>query len=258
MTAQERQQGILDILKKNDIIRVSDIVRTFDVSLETARRDLIYLQDSGYATRINGGAVYKHQSTAVPHGRMQTSFSEKNAIAKAAANMVHNGETIIMDAGTTVQLMARNLKNHHYLTIITHSLMVLEELRDTDNEIIMLGGVLRPEEQVFYSSETERMLKRYYVDKAFFSCMGITLKDGMTDLTDTLDREILRQHSEQMILLADSSKWGFRSRIKMGELNMVDTFVVDDHLEKNMLSELYALEKDVVIVPTEGSSDEES
>ena len=256
MTARERQQAIIDILKKDDIIHISDIVRAFDVSIETARRDLITLQDGGLATRINGGAVLKHQQGPTSR-RMQTSFAEKNAIAKAAAEMVYNGETILLDAGTTIQLMARELKQHHHLTVITHSLMVLEELRDTDNEIIMLGGILRPGEQVFYSLETERMFDRYYVDKSFFSCMGITFEDGLTDLTDTFDRDLLRQHSEQMILLADSSKWGFRSRIKVGGLDLADAFVVDDHLDELMLAELYSLGKNVVVAHTENGSDEE-
>ena len=255
MTANERQQAILGILQEKDIIRVSEIMHTFDVSIETARRDLISLQDSGLATRINGGALLNHKP-APKLDRMQTSFSEKNAIARAAAGIVHNGEIIFLDGGTTLQLMAHNLKNHHSLTVVTHSLMVLEELRDTDNEIIMLGGQLHEGEQVFYGVDTELMLDRYYVDKAFFSCMGITFKDGMTDLPDIINRDFLADHADQMILLADSTKWGYRSRVRAGGLELVDTFVVDDHLPENMLSELYAVGKSVVVAHAKSESEE--
>jgi DeoR family fructose operon transcriptional repressor len=257
MTANERLQAICGILKEKNIIRVSEIVHTFNVSIETARRDLISLQDSGLATRINGGAVMVHKSSPKRDLTQTTSFAEKNAIAKAAADMVHNGETVFLDGGITLQLMARNLKEHRFLIVITHSLMVLEELRDTDNEVIVLGGKLHDEEQILLSTDTEAMLDRYFVDKAFFSCMGITFQDGLTDLPEIINRSFLANHTEQMILLADSTKWGYRSRVKSGSLDMVDIFVVDDHIPKEMLSKLQTMGKNVVVAPTKDGNDNE-
>ncbi len=257
MLAKDRHNAIIEILQSNGIIRISDIASRFDVSLETARRDLINLQDRGLVLRVNGGAVLNYEQKKSSLNRMYNSFAEKDAVAREAAKLVHDGETIFLDAGTTVQMMARNLKTHHYLTVITYSLLVLEELQNTDNEVIMLGGTLKKDEHLFYGNDTEKMLRGYFVNKAFISCMGVNFTDGITDLEDLVNRDVLKQHSNHLVLLADSSKWGARSKIYIGPVNMIDTFIVDSHLDIHMISELSSMDKEVLVAQVNESDTDE-
>jgi DeoR/GlpR family transcriptional regulator of sugar metabolism len=253
MLAKDRHAAILNILCENNLIRIGEIAKEFDVSQETARRDLEILQEQNLVKRIHGGAILNTTRYNAPPADAGKGYiqAEKIAIGKKAAGMVRNGETIFLDIGTTVLEMARNLKNHHDLTIITYSLTVVNELMTTKNNIIMLGGEVMGDEQFVYSTDTEQMFDRFFVDKVFFSCGGVTFKDGVTDYGITMNRVTLAAHASEMVLLADSGKFGRNARYKTCPLDIINTIVVDSKIDEQNIVELENLEKRIIIAEIE-------
>ena len=254
MTAKERQDLILETIMQEGMIKISRIATSYNVTIETARKDIITLQDRGLVVRISGGAILNPQKTTVKP-MAKDHFFEKNAVAKKAAKMVSDGQTIFMDTGSTIQLMAKYLKPRHYLTIITYSLTVLEELMYTDNKIIVLGGELRSDEQILSGHETEKALSKYYVDQSFLSCIGVSFEEGITDLSYVIDRKLLRKHSDKMVLLADSSKWGIHSKVFVGPISMVDSVVVDSNLSQETIEEIKHMGLELITAPVEENTD---
>lgn len=248
MQARDRHAFILEVLGENNMIRINEIARTCDVSQETARRDLEILQEQGLVKRIHGGAIMNMSPrSAASTETVCFNQEEKMAIGRLAATTVHNGETIFLDTGTTVLELARNLKRHHGLTVITYSIAVLNELLNSNCRIIMLGGEVRSDEQFVYSQETEQMFSRYFVERAFFSCGGITFRDGITDYGPTINRESLAAHSTEMILLADSNKFNKNAQYKSCELDLVDTFIIDSRIDEQTFGKLQDLGKTIKV-----------
>ncbi len=237
MLIKERHAAIIDLLKTNNIVIIGELAKRFDISLETARRDLEALQDQGLVRRIHGGAVLADNCTASSLSPRKNSYPQKQAIGEKAASLVHDGDTIFLAIGSTVHEMALHLKDKKELTVITNSILVINELINTDVKVIVLGGVLNNNEQMIYSYTTEQMLEQYYVDKAFFSCGGI-FQENITDYGDTLDRFKLSRHSKKMVLLVDSEKFGRTARNRSCSLDIIDTLVVDSDITDEHLNYL--------------------
>lgn len=258
MLARERHAAIEERVRANNIILIGEISNLFGVSLETARRDLETLQDQGIVKRIHGGAVLA--SMPKPGKRSNpvknSSYSEKKAIGIAAAALVNHGETIFLGNGTTAREMAHNLKNLKDLTVLTNSIMVVNELINSNVKLIILGGVLKNDEQIIYCHTTEQMLENYYMDKAFFSCGGITDK-GVTDYGDVLDRMKMAEHSQEMILLVDSGKFGRNAKFKVCDIDVLDKVVVDANINPQHLARLHKQNVEVVLAPIPAQADEE-
>ena len=260
MLARERHAAIEEIVRTNNIILIGEIAERFDVSLETARRDLEALQDQGIVRRIHGGAVLfspsKSESVSAPAAKVN-SYSEKKAIGALAASLVRPGETIFLGTGTTVLEMARRLKDLNHLTVVTNSIMVVNALINSHVELIVLGGTLQNNAQIIYSHTTEQALENYYVDKAFISCGGITEK-GVTDYGDVLDRRNLAAHTQEMILLADSGKFGVNAKFKVCSTDIIDKIIVDTNAESQYLTRLRKQNIEVLLAPVSvQNSDEE-
>lgn len=253
MLARERHAAIEELVRANNIILIGEISNMFDVSLETARRDLETLQDQGVVRRIHGGAVLVTASkeTGPSSHTRNSSYSEKKAIGLKAASLVNHGETIFLGNGTTVLEMARNLKSLKDLTVVTNSIMVVNALINSNVNLIILGGKLKNNEQIICSSVTMQSFENYYVDKAFFSCGGIT-GNCVTDYGDNgdiLNRHLLAEHTQEMILLADSGKFGRYAKYKVFNVDLLDKVVVDTNIDPQHLSNLHDLGVEVLLSP---------
>ena len=253
MLARDRHAAIENLVRANNIILIGEIANKFDVSLETARRDLETLQDMGIVRRIHGGAVLVSasgpSSANNPHTN-NNSYSEKKGIGFHAASLVGHGETLFLGNGTTVLEMAHHLKSLKDLTVITNSIMIVNALINSDVKLIVLGGTLKNNEQIIYSHDTEQAFEKYYVDKAFFSCGGISDK-GVTDYGDVLDRNRLAEHTQEMILLADSGKFGRNAKVKVCNTSILDKVIVDSNVDPKHLVKLYKQGIEVILVPIE-------
>lgn len=244
MLAKERQNKILEILYEKKIVKISEIVRLFNVSNETARRDLESVQDLGIAKRVYGGAMLLEDSgwKGEPlqyggnvHWGKQHGREERDAIGKKAAEFIREGDSICLGVGTTVHEISKHLTGMKNLTVITNSIAVLTSLADSDVTLYILGGLVDVNERTMKGSIPENSLKLFYVDKAFIGAGGVTFDGGITDYGDpqeaSLKNEIC-EHAKKVYLVAHSDKFGVNAFSYCCPLDRVDVIITDPKLPK--------------------------
>ena len=239
----ERQKQILSLLSQQGRLSVAEIVTQFSISEATARRDLETLAAQGKAQRVHGGVIAVEQ--APPElpilEREKEQADEKTRIGRAAASLVGNNETVFLGSGTTVLEIARNLRNHKNLTVITNSLPVLNILAgNKEITVVSLGGMLRESELSFIGHITEQALVEVRADKVFMGTRGVSLEHGLTNdyLQETLtDRAILKSGRE-VIIVADHTKVNRVATVLLAPLSQMHTFVTDSKADKKFLQAL--------------------
>jgi len=240
-----RRQQILNLLEETGSLDVGDLADRFAVSVVTIRKDLDDLEREGLLQRTFGGAVFSHRS------RFNKSFleraglhrREKRAIAAAALDYVKDGDTIILDAGTTTLALAQLLKQQvKSAFIITCSVPVALELSSAGYDILLLGGMVRNKSLALLGRETLAVLDRYRADKAFLGSSGFTAENGHTtpNPDDAQIKEAIMRVSEEIYVLVDSSKYGDQGLTRFAHLRDVDLTITDSHLSKNKAKALEA------------------
>jgi DeoR family transcriptional regulator of aga operon len=248
----ERQKQILSLLARQRRLSVTDIVKQFSISEATARRDLESLTSQGKVQRVHGGVIAVEQ--APPElpilERESEQLEEKRRIGQAAASLVAEHESLFLGSGTTVLEVARNLRDHKNLTVITNSLPVLNILAGIQGiTVISLGGMLRESELSFIGHLTEQAMIEVHADKVFMGTRGASLEHGFTNdyLQETLtDRAILKSGRE-VIMVADHTKVNRVSTVLLAPLNSVHTFVTDSRADKKFVQSLKQQGLQVVI-----------
>jgi DeoR family transcriptional regulator, aga operon transcriptional repressor len=243
LSSTERQQIILRFLGRQHRLSVMEICQQFSVSEATARRDLEVLAEQGKLQRVHGGAISIEQALPeLPILERETEQSEeKTRIGRAAANLIADNETIFLGSGTTVLEVARNLRNHRNLTVITNSLLVLNTLAELPEiTVIALGGMLRVSELSFIGHITEQALAEVRADKVFMSTRSISLEQGLTNdyLPETMtDRAILKVGRE-IIIVADHTKVNRMSTAFLAPLNHIHKLVTDNKTPAEFIAAL--------------------
>lgn len=248
----ERQKQILSMLSQQGRLSVAEIVTQFSISEATARRDLESLASQGKAQRVHGGVIAVEQ--APPElpilERESEQAEEKTRIGRAAASLVGNHETVFLGSGTTVLEIARNLRDHRDLTVITNSLPVLNMLAGRKEiTVVSLGGMLRESELSFIGHITEQALVEVRADKVFMGTRGVSLEHGLTNdyLQETLtDRAILKSGRE-VIIVADHTKVNRVATVLLAPLSQMHTLVTDSKADKKFVQALKRQSIQVVI-----------
>jgi len=211
---------------------VSDLSREFSVTEETIRRDLEKLDNDGLVKKTYGGAV-KVESFNIDlpfHIRQQTNVECKQYIASIIANMIHDGDYIMLDSSTTALYIIKSILDRKKITLITNSIEILIELcNKSDWNIISTGGVLKEGALSLVGYQAERMVSGFHVDLAVCSCKGIDPEMGITDSNER-DCEIKKaffNSANKRILAVDSSKFDITSFVKVCDINNVDVIVTD-------------------------------
>jgi len=253
----ERQNRILEAVKGAGIVSVKDLADMFDVSVMTMRRDLAELARHGLVDRVYGGArAVPADNRDVPFAKRQTELTaEKAAIARAAAELVADGETIAIDAGTTTALFCREIHDRR-LTVITNSVRVTDDLSDAPGiTVIGTGGILSDAwpggDRVFVGPLAEAALRRFRPAKAFIGTAGITIEDGLTN-SNSMQAEIKRvmmEVSHKVYLLADHTKFGRVSYAVAGNVDQLTAVVTDNGLSEQWRDALREAGVDVILVP---------
>src|SRR5512145_1185629 len=239
----ERQKQILTLLSQQGRLSVAEIVTQFSISEATARRDLETLASQGKGQRVHGGIIAGEQ--APPESpileRESEQADEKTRIGRAAARLVGNNETIFLGSGTTVLEIARNLRDHKGLTVITNSLPVLNTLAGLrEITVVSLGGMLRESELSFIGHITEQALVEVRADKVFMGTRGVSLEHGLTNdyLQETLtDRAILKSGRE-VIIVADHTKVNRVATVLLAPLSQMHMLVTDSQADKKFIQAL--------------------
>ncbi|MBC7878780.1 MAG: DeoR/GlpR transcriptional regulator [Anaerolineales bacterium] len=252
LSSIERQQQILRFLGRQQRLSVYEICEQFSISEATARRDLETLAEQGKLQRVHGGAIPVGQAPPeLPILERETEQTdEKTRIGLAAANLIANNETIFLGSGTTILEIARNLRNHRNLTVITNSLPVLNTLAGLDQiTVISLGGMLRESELSFIGHITEQALTEVRADKVFMGTRGVSLEHGLTNeyLQETLTDRAILKIGREVIIVADYSKVNRVSTAFLAPLKSMNTFVTDSKADKKFIQALKKQDIKVVI-----------
>ncbi|HEY4414569.1 MAG TPA: DeoR/GlpR family DNA-binding transcription regulator [Verrucomicrobiae bacterium] len=231
MLAAERQQLILDMLLKSNVISTAKVAKALDISEETVRRDFEALEADGKLSRRHGGAVRpdeNHRDLSL-HSREAANVAEKKIIAGLALQQIQAGDTVFFDASSTVFHLACQLPNLE-ITVLTTALNVAVELaRRPAVEVILTGGAVKPSSLSCQGNLAELILEQCHVQKAFLSCRGLDAKRGLSEATTgqaALKRKVM-DLAEQTILLADTSKTGVKSSFFYAKLEDVDRFITE-------------------------------
>ncbi|MDL2229092.1 DeoR/GlpR family DNA-binding transcription regulator [Treponema sp. OttesenSCG-928-L16] len=237
MIAQERQQEIIKILRESKVIRITDIVNRFDVSHETARRDLEYLKEQNLVKRVHGGAVFINhpKEDLFSHlSNKEIGYAERVAIGKLTADLVCEGDTILLGVGTTMVEVAKNIKHKRNLTVITYSIPAMIELINSDVDVYLLGGKLNKDELVMTGSLVRDTLCKFYVDKAIVGASGITFDEGISDYSseDTSLTKLITGRTDKVILAAHSAKFGVNAFAMECTLRDIHVVVSDTNLSE--------------------------
>nr|WP_294494509.1 DeoR/GlpR family DNA-binding transcription regulator [uncultured Mediterraneibacter sp.] len=242
MLAIERRNEILEKLQTDRRVVVSELSQLYDVSEETIRRDLEKLVNDGYAIKSYGGAVINENvNIELPFNiRKNRNIVGKQHIADLVAELVNDGESIMLDASTTAVYIAKALqeKGKKNLTIITNSIEIIIELFDAqDWTILSTGGVSREGSFALVGPQTDRMLSNYHVDKAIISCKGIDMSAGVTDSDDlhANNKRTMLKAAKDKILAIDSSKFDRTAFTEIGTLSDISTVITDEKPEEKWL-----------------------
>lgn len=254
MLAKERQDKILSIIQTQNSIRIADIIRDFRVSHETARRDLDTLQDQNLIKRVHGGAVLADDAPVLntisesTSKSTKSSMAERVAIGKAAAAMIKDGETVFLSVGLTVQQVAKALRKRKGITVLTNSVLVLNELLNTDIQVYVLGGAVNNSENNIEGDLALQTLSNFYVDISFISAGGVSQDMGISDYSlevAKLNRHII-ERSKKSVLLAHSKKFGKTCLSIVCPLSDVQTVITDSTLSESDRN--YILENDIELI----------
>lgn len=232
MLAIERRNAILAKLSAEGKVIVSDLSIEFDVTEETIRRDLEKLDNEGLAKKTYGGAVVVNNlNTDLPFNvRKRTNVELKQKIAEKIADMIHDGDYIMLDASSTAIFVTKCITDRKNITLITNSVEIMLELADkSDWNILSTGGALKKGALSLIGTSAERMIKGFHVDLAVCSCKGIDMGMGVTDSNekDSVIKQAIFSAADHKVLAVDSTKFDKISFVHVCDLSEVDTVVTD-------------------------------
>jgi DeoR family fructose operon transcriptional repressor len=234
MFAEERKQQILATLQRASSVRAADLGRALRVSLASIRRDLADLERCGLLKRTHGGAVSNHLPAVEPSlAEKEDQYrAEKRAIAELAASFVQHGDTIFLDAGSTTRQIARELRHHRNLVVVTNALNIASELASSEVEVILTGGQLRRGVLSQVGPIAEQAIAGLHVDKLFLAANGVDLEKGVTtpNILEARTKQLMVESARHVTLVADHSKFGRITFCGICGLERLDAIVTDEGL----------------------------
>ncbi|MCR4425453.1 MAG: DeoR/GlpR family DNA-binding transcription regulator [Firmicutes bacterium] len=251
--AEERKDKILSILEKQLKVTVPELSRIFGVSEVTIRKDLKTLENAGTLKRTHGGAISIHGTRFELSTREKVvkNHEQKARIGKYAASLVTEGDSVILDSGTTTLEIARNLSDKKNVTVVVNDLNIASALEPVHGvDVIVLGGTLRKGVASLVGPITEDALGRFYVDKLFLATNGIDVDRGVTtpDVIHAETKRKMTHVARQVIVVADSTKIGKASFVSVAPLSRVDMIITDDGARAESIREFEDRGVRVVIV----------
>jgi DeoR family transcriptional regulator of aga operon len=248
----QRRTLILEKLDGDGQVFVNNLSDQFDVSEVTIRNDLLQLEKKHMLIRARGGAI-KINRVGIDHELSQKhrlNLEQKQRIGKRAAKLVKEGDTIIIDSGTTTMEMTKNISPDARITVITNALNIANHLAHNPNtEVIIPGGFLRKESLSLVGTPAEKSLKNYLSDKVFLGVDGLDINYGL--MTPNVEEAHLNQAmieiSQKVIVLADSSKIFKRSLAIICPVSKIDVLITDEGLPPNYKLSLEKIGVEVVI-----------
>ncbi len=252
MLVAQRYDKIVKLVNEHGSMRVTELSERCQVTEETIRRDLDRLERQGLLRRSHGGAVsVQGEQPETPFSEREIMHAEeKRRIAEQAVKLIEPHDRILLDASTTAWYMAASLPDIP-LTVLTNSIRVATQLSNREKiEVISTGGQLVSRSLSFVGPLAERSLETYYVNKLFLSCQGVHLERGVSESSELQGRvkQKMVGMADQIILLADASKFGVQAFAHVMNLSEVDQLITDSRIASEMVAQLKEHSIDVTIV----------
>lgn len=242
MFEEERLQRIAEYVQNQSRASVQELCSAFQVSESTVRRDLNELENRSLLKRTHGGAVFL-QSVAFEPTYLEKEDkyrAEKAGIAKKAAELIKDGDSLIIDSGTTTLFLAAELARFSNLTVVTNSINLLQKLSSMSGvNTISTGGMLRTNTLALAGPGAEESLKRIRVDKAFIATNGLDVDAGLTtpNLVEASIKSKMMSVADQVYVLADHTKIGHISFAKFGNLENIDACITGNTVSEEQKME---------------------
>jgi DeoR/GlpR family transcriptional regulator of sugar metabolism len=243
MLAQQRRVKILELLQEDGSARVSVLSKMFEVSEPTIRQDLERLEADGYISREHGGAYLKTipeqvRSLTLHHTE---NMEKKIRIGKKAVEFISDGDFIVLDSGTTVTEIAKNLENKKDLKIITNSLNIALLLgAHYEFEVMVTGGEFKAPTLSLTGEKAANFFEQIYVNKLFLATGGLSLDTGLTypGFNDLKVKQAMVDSASEVYLVADSTKIGKTSFAALGPVDLIHYLITDDGIDSKTRREL--------------------
>ena len=244
MLNEERRRRIQEIISQKKRILVKEISNIFNISEVTIRKDLEILEKRGILTKVHGGAIL-NQSSIIDLALTEKERiypREKDRIAKKAQEMINYGDVIILDSGSTTTQIARHIKFKKGITVITNAINIASELAASEIDLILTGGILRDKSFSLVGPIAEGALRNVTADKLFLGVDGIDFNFGLTtpNVLEAKVNELMIQAASEVILVADSSKFGRRRMGVIDKVTAVDKIITDKNIPQEVLNRLQA------------------
>jgi DeoR/GlpR family transcriptional regulator of sugar metabolism len=245
LTSFERRQSLLEVLRLQPDVRVPELSVTLKVSQGTIRNDLDALEAEGRLIRVHGGAVLLNEQIQFQSRDFTTHFQEniaaKMAISRVAAELVVDGDSLLLDASTTIYYFAQALHERKRLRVITNGINTAQLLaHEPTNSVILLGGVLDPEGSSVTGLLSEQIIKELHIQKAFVSCSGLSIMRGLTEVH--LDEAQLKrkaiESAREVNALVGSTKIGKEDLTSFARLDQIDQLFTDTGLSEKWTARL--------------------
>ncbi len=249
----ERRSIIIKELNQKGKVAVNVLSKLFGVSEVTIRNDLAQLEKKNILIRARGGAL-KIDPVGIDYHiseKDKINIKVKQLIGSKATNFVNEGDTIMIDSGTTTMQLVRNLDNKMSLTVITNALNIANQFFNNNNiNVIIPGGFLRNKSFSLVGTPAEKSIRNYFCDKLFLGVDGLDINYGLStpNIEEAHFNSTMIEMSNQVIVLADSSKIGKRSLAFICPLTKVDILITDSDISNDQKRSLENIGIKVVIV----------
>lgn len=248
----QRREKIINLLDNENTVSVNKLSKLFKVSTVTIRNDLRHLEEKGCVLRSYGGAMlnkaFAFDRPLLDKSRINSIM--KNKIAQKAAELVVDGDRIILDSGSTTAAMVPYLREKQNIIVLTNALNIAYDLvTNTNIEVIIAGGNVRKNAYSIFGPTVEQQLKMYHFNKLFLGVDGFDLTAGITtpNFAEATVNKVMCEVSGQIIAITDSSKFGRKSFCMIEKINHIETVVTDSNIPKDYLMKLHTLGINVVI-----------
>ncbi len=253
MLSDERRAVLITKLREDGYIQAAGLAAALHVSTATIRRDLEQLQEEGFCTRTRGGAVRSSQSTTLelPYAlKKQQNIAEKEAIAREAMKLIEDGDTLILDSGSTTYALARLLTEKQRLTVVTNDLQIAVLLANNPAvHLVCTGGIARPQVFTLQGTEVADFIKTLRVDKTFLGADAIHADGsiGNVNIEEVAIKQAMLKAASSVILLADSSKFASKGFAEVGTLRDINILITDAGCPSEIKSKIKEFSKKLIL-----------
>jgi DeoR/GlpR family transcriptional regulator of sugar metabolism len=249
----ERQQKIYELLRKHKNLSIDKLSSILEISKMTVRRDLDRLIKKGIVQRVHGRVIISRTNEYEPPHMIRSleMMQEKQMIGRLAASLIKDNAVIIIDVGSTLLELVKNIPENNNITVITNWIPVAVELSKKRGlfNLVLVGGKVFTDELSIVGGYPEEMLKDFNADIAFLGVGGISDKFGITDfnMDEVQVKKQMIKSSREVIVLADHSKFGRVAPMKIADIKLIDKIITDDGLKEKDKINVERFDTEVII-----------